>query len=277
MDQSLPRHHIPRMRQFWRGRREVRWKEYSFLLGGISGVVLYRSIFVFALSMLWRETLLMWVPAVALVGLSMLLLLLGLRAVLYSCVRIGIQRLVVVLPVLLICGVLIAGVVTPGDKRSAQHWTTALNTAWAHIRQEPGLLWSTIQPGPENIRLALAGTPFRLRETGIMLQLTPAHAAEVLPSEPGAPPGSDSEQQPADAGESMLSTGTKAQVVRTGPVPLRARQDPSLSSPIVHRFRQGTILVIIDGPVIADGFTWWQVEQQGKRGWCVQDYLDPTQ
>ncbi|HIQ12413.1 MAG TPA: hypothetical protein EYH29_06055 [Caldilineales bacterium] len=40
--------------------------------------------------------------------------------------------------------------------------------------------------------------------------------------------------------------------------------------------KDGVKLTIIDGPVQADGFTWWKVRTpKGYEGWAVEAYLEP--
>jgi uncharacterized protein YraI len=41
---------------------------------------------------------------------------------------------------------------------------------------------------------------------------------------------------------------------------------------------EGSVLKVLDGPVEADGYVWWQLQDvsDGVVGWAVADYLEPT-
>lgn len=54
---------------------------------------------------------------------------------------------------------------------------------------------------------------------------------------------------------------------------LRAHTSPSLSSPTPVCLPDGSPLFLIDGPVTADGHTWWSVF---GAGWVASDYLKPS-
>jgi len=59
---------------------------------------------------------------------------------------------------------------------------------------------------------------------------------------------------------------------------LRLRESPSLSGNIILEFQAGEYIEIIDGPMKADGYTWWKVEKpygSGDIGWVMenQDWL----
>lgn len=57
----------------------------------------------------------------------------------------------------------------------------------------------------------------------------------------------------------------------TGGDRLNMRDDPSLSSNIIARIEDGSRVVLLDGPIAADGFVWWQVRlSTGLVGWMVQ-------
>jgi hypothetical protein len=58
---------------------------------------------------------------------------------------------------------------------------------------------------------------------------------------------------------------------------LRGRDTPGLSSNVVVMFEPGEILRVLDGPVDADGYTWWKVEYGGSSGWSAADFLTPVE
>ena len=53
--------------------------------------------------------------------------------------------------------------------------------------------------------------------------------------------------------------------------------DPDLSAPDVFTAPEGSAAEIVDGPVDADGYTWWKLSfDDGHEGWGVEEYLEAT-
>jgi hypothetical protein len=91
---------------------------------------------------------------------------------------------------------------------------------------------------------------------------------------PGEAPG---QNVLPNTGQSVLRVGDYARVVNTGGQSLRARLEPTTSSEIVVGFVEGSRLLILDGPVVNDGFTWWKVRSNDNReGWCADQWLEPS-
>ncbi|MCG8346609.1 MAG: SH3 domain-containing protein [Chloroflexales bacterium] len=68
----------------------------------------------------------------------------------------------------------------------------------------------------------------------------------------------------------MLRIGGLALVANVGQAALLARRDPGLNSPVQARFPEGIQVTIRDGPIEADGLTWWQIEgPEGNGGWSA--------
>lgn len=61
-----------------------------------------------------------------------------------------------------------------------------------------------------------------------------------------------------------------ALITNTGGDPLNARVEPSAASPVAARIPEGSRVRIVEGPVDADGFTWWRIESEAGSGWSVQ-------
>jgi hypothetical protein len=55
--------------------------------------------------------------------------------------------------------------------------------------------------------------------------------------------------------------------------PLRAREAPGLTA-VVGRIPEGSEVSITEGPVEADGYTWWRVEADGIAGWVAASSPD---
>jgi len=65
-----------------------------------------------------------------------------------------------------------------------------------------------------------------------------------------------------------MAPGQPARVVaRTG---VNIRQDPTTKGRLLGRFGAGVLVQVLQGPVQADGFTWWRLDDQhGKVGWAA--------
>ena len=67
----------------------------------------------------------------------------------------------------------------------------------------------------------------------------------------------------------VLQIGASAQVVNTEGT-LRGRKQPSLKAAAITAFKAGERVRILEGPVEADGFTWWKIEGASGSGWSAQ-------
>lgn len=54
---------------------------------------------------------------------------------------------------------------------------------------------------------------------------------------------------------------------------LNLRELASTSGAVVSELASGATATVLDGPVEADGYTWYQVETSAGTGWVVRDYL----
>lgn len=81
----------------------------------------------------------------------------------------------------------------------------------------------------------------------------------------------------------VLQVGGSALIANTEGRPLRGRQEPSLKSPVRVSFKEGEQVKIQEGPVQADGYTWWRLEGSSGMGWSAERspegvvWLQPTQ
>lgn len=66
-----------------------------------------------------------------------------------------------------------------------------------------------------------------------------------------------------------LAVGGRARVVNLNGSPLRAREGPGLNSGVVARIPEGSEVTLRDGPVEADGYSWWLVEAEVGSGWAA--------
>ena len=75
--------------------------------------------------------------------------------------------------------------------------------------------------------------------------------------------------QPTEA-PIVLRVGVGAQIVNTEGTVLRGRKQPSLKATATAAFKSGERVHILEGPVDADGFTWWKIEGESGTGWSAQ-------
>lgn len=76
---------------------------------------------------------------------------------------------------------------------------------------------------------------------------------------------------PLGSFNTVLTVDTVAIIQTTEGDRLNMRDNPGLSSTIVARVDNGVRVVIISGPIAADGFTWWEIRlPTGQTGWVVE-------
>ena len=68
----------------------------------------------------------------------------------------------------------------------------------------------------------------------------------------------------------VLHVDGAALIANTEGRPLRGRQKPSLKSPPQVGFKEGERVRIREGPVEADGYTWWEIEGASGAGWSAE-------
>lgn len=72
-------------------------------------------------------------------------------------------------------------------------------------------------------------------------------------------------------------------VVNTEGAALRGRSKPGIAAPVVATFQEGEQVRLLEGPVQADGYTWWRIESKNGVGWSAQqsqegiDWLRPAE
>jgi hypothetical protein len=71
-----------------------------------------------------------------------------------------------------------------------------------------------------------------------------------------------------------LQIGGNATIVNTAGAVLRSRKQPTLKAPTTASFKEGDVVRILEGPIEADGFTWWKIEGKAGAGWSAQQSKD---
>ncbi len=105
--------------------------------------------------------------------------------------------------------------------------------------------------------------------TGIAFVETPS----PIPSTPTAQPSPTPSPTPETP---TLQIGARAVVVNIGESTLRLRASPGLTARVIARIPAGREVVLLEGPVVADGYTWWRVAVGSQSGWCAVTTPDGT-
>jgi hypothetical protein len=124
----------------------------------------------------------------------------------------------------------------------------------------------TPSPTPDLTQTATAGgavvlvptnTP-GIVEAPIIIEPTPTNTPEPTPTITPTPiPGT------------VLAIGEPARVVAAGG--LNLRDTPASAGNLLNRLGVGQRVTVLEGPVSADGYTWWRVDDgQGNVGWAAQ-------
>jgi hypothetical protein len=80
--------------------------------------------------------------------------------------------------------------------------------------------------------------------------------------------------------EGVVGVGIYVQVAGTGGAGLRMRGEPGLDSAINFTAMDSEVFLVINGPVDADGYTWWHLEapyDKTRNGWSAGDFLTPIE
>ncbi len=200
------------------------------------------------------------------------------------------------LGILLFCGMVLGSVWlfltaedrTPGDSSDNENEPVAAATlqtptAGANSTTPPrdtpfpgeGAVTSESQPSVTNTPAVAVG-PFA--ETSIAMQPTaaPSSTASLLPTPSPAPTATLNSPTPVrclGAPPTRLSLNQQAQVI--SPNSVRVRDNPGLIGNVLLNAAQGEIVTIMDGPVCADDFIWWQVQLgTGVMGWMAEGLQD---
>jgi hypothetical protein len=114
------------------------------------------------------------------------------------------------------------------------------------------------------------GSPATSGEGAGVPAVGPGDAVTTPPMEPTA--ATEAAPEPPATG---LTIGRTA-YVRPEAQALNLRGRPSLAddSQIQVTLGPGTAVEVISGPVMADGYEWWQVRAGGVEGWCAGEYLE---
>jgi len=92
-------------------------------------------------------------------------------------------------------------------------------------------------------------------------------------------PPASTEAPPTPTVAPALEVGQYVQVIQTGGYGLNLRAGPGTEHEIERVAPDGEIFLAVEGPVAADGFEWWRVQDpadSARTWWAVGDFLQPT-
>lgn len=104
---------------------------------------------------------------------------------------------------------------------------------------------------------------------------SPSESQPTFPSSVSTPQSAPETDVPTE--HATLIVGGYAIVVDTGSQALLARAEAGTEYEIVSRFPEGSRLIVLEGPVTADGFNWWKMRGDDGEGWCADRWLHPVE
>jgi hypothetical protein len=108
----------------------------------------------------------------------------------------------------------------------------------------------------------------------------PRPTAIIWTATPSPTPTAAPTPTPLPVLPNQIGIGVRVTVMGTAGAGLSIRSAAGTGAERINVAAEGESLLIIDGPELADGYTWWMVrdEQNPEReGWAAQDFLTPPQ
>jgi len=102
----------------------------------------------------------------------------------------------------------------------------------------------------------------------------PSSTPRILPPTPTPfPPTPTTSPTPAPG---QFAVGVYVQITNTGTEGLNIRAEAGLNTKVLFSGRDSEVFLISDGPVQADGYTWWRLTasyDSSRAGWAAQNFL----
>ena len=112
-----------------------------------------------------------------------------------------------------------------------------------------------------------------------VLTMISAPTLTPVPAEPTPTPTPDATEIVV-LPEGVIGVGIYVQVSGTDGAGLRMRSEPGLSGTVNFTALDAEVFLVIDGPEVVDGYTWWYLEapyDQTRSGWSAGDFLTPIE
>jgi hypothetical protein len=118
----------------------------------------------------------------------------------------------------------------------------------------------------EDVRFELAGDFLPWAQFDDLIVGDPPAPTALVPA--------TSEAIPTSLAPLGITVGVRAIIVTTEGDMLNVRSGAGISFALLYQFANDTRVTILEGPISADGFTWWRVRaDDGREGWVV-DFAD---
>ncbi len=131
----------------------------------------------------------------------------------------------------------------------------------------PALACGSFAPRPTPTPTPMPTTPVALQ---VSPEVTTTQVATPLPQLPAETPTPEITPTftPTPPPGTALAAGQPARV--NAPAGLNYRESPSSDASLIGQFGTGQLVTVLEGPVIADNFTWWRIDDgQGNAGWAA--------
>lgn len=205
-------------------------------------------------------------------------LLWAVQAAVRACLRFGLRGVLVRLVALVGLAVLAVGLIVPTGATGFGHWQLTLQRVVTWPASGFQAVWTRLVEAPGEVQFAATGRRPPLVVPGASWEENmppPPLVARVTADEVAPGSASPRPDQTTPAPATVIVVGATARVVGTDGAALRARATPSRDATILARFAEGAVVEVIDGPVEAEGLTWWRVRGTAGEGWCAANFLAP--
>lgn len=144
----------------------------------------------------------------------------------------------------------------------------------------PSLACGSFAPRPTPTPSPVPATPVAIVNSGSeALTTTVATPLPQLPTDTPTPQVTPTPEggvpTPAPVGGNVLAPGQPARV--TAPAGLNYRESPASNAALIGQFGTGQLVTILEGPISADNFTWWRIDDGAANvGWAADGDGDTT-
>jgi len=121
-----------------------------------------------------------------------------------------------------------------------------------------------------------AASPPDLTPASAILTIIPAETSTPRPLPPTVTPFPPTPTTSPTPAPGQFAMGVYVQINNTGGEGLNIRAEASLTAKVLFSGNDAEVFLITDGPVQADGYTWWRLTASydaARSGWAVQNFL----
>ncbi|MGA2505173.1 MAG: hypothetical protein ABSG01_13875 [Anaerolineales bacterium] len=121
-----------------------------------------------------------------------------------------------------------------------------------------------------------AAPPEDLAPASAILTIIPAPTSTPHAQPPTVTPFPPTPTTSPTPAPGQFAVGVYVLVTNTGGEGLNIHADPSINSKVLFSGNDAEVFLIAEGPVDAEGFTWWRLTASydvTRTGWAVQNYL----